>query len=919
MAEVPKFDAKADRRGVPEVDVRTGGADAWLELAQASSSFTRKIGDMADRAAASKGELAGQEVNRNFGLPSPDLSDPAIPVKEVRDDRQPSNGRPPRGVRNNNPGNIEFGDYAKSKGAIGSDGRFAQFSSPEAGIAAMRDLLGIYQNRHGLKTVREMIGRWAPAGENDTKAYAVRVASRMGIKPDEQFDFNDQRLAQSMVGAMIEVENGYLPYGTGAPTVTASAVPPLQVSPAAGGPPATTPSQEPPATIQPLILTRGTSIREQAFDRAALGMAADRLDVQAFQNLEAIALKYPDQPEQALEAIEAYAASVRSQVKQPELVTRFDNIVGRHRLAIVREASQKSEAKRKDDREAAFLDNWTTRRTALVRLARRLPDGGDGDQAVALELTEMEGLLGTAGGDLTPAQRVALKRELAQDVGTARVMAGFERIKDPKTRRAYAQSFEEAWTKGEGKTLGIEPDTFEAIRRDMQQQITRDQVEQEKLARETGTKVEQLINRLGKGYAVPPEERAAIKGAVEASGDPVLAQNYKFFDALATWQTGARLARPETLTATIAAEEARMNRDGATAQDIDALDAMKKLRDTIAEGVDKDMLGLAERMNLTAVPALNPENFTKSLTARKATAETIAAHYGREPQYFKQGEVEALTRAFAVNPDQLIGFAVSLRESMGERTPVALKQLSKQAPMIAHAAGIAFATKNDRLLRETAEAMKRKAVDGYKPVKLPEAQKDLAIAGILGPALSRLPETQAAALETADMLFDLRVQASGVDPASEEARAIYEGALNDALGREGSGGGVQDVNGVETLLPPGRTGADVEGALNSLVESDVARLPPIAPVTGYPVTAAQLRNAKLVATSLGTYWVALGNPRSDNPRYLARPDGEMWTLTIEDLLALTKGRALLDDDAERLINSPVIGLGSTPMPITEAP
>lgn len=917
MATIPVFEGQARRRGIPEVDVRTGAGDAWLSLAQASSSFARQIGDMADAAAAKEGELLGQELNKNFSLPSPDLTDPptgqqaAVPP---RDDRAPSKvvaakapgGRQPRGVRNNNPGNIEYGDYAKSKGAIGSDGRFARFASPEAGIAAMRDLLGVYQNKHGLKTVEQMIGRWAPASENDTKAYAARVASRMGIKPGDEFDFSNPQLAQTMVGAMIEVENGYQPYGTGAPTVAASAAPPLQVSPAAGGP---------PATIQPLILTRGTSIREQAFDRAALGMAADRLDVQAFQNLEAIALKYPDQPEEALEAIDAYAASVKSQVKQPELVTRFDNIVGRHRLAIVREAAQKSEVKRKDDREAAFLDNWTTRRTALVRLARRLPDGGDGDQAVALELQEMEGLLGTAGGDLTPAQRVALKRELAQDVGTARVMAGFERIKDPKTRRAYAQSFEEAWTKGDGKTLGIEPDTFEAIRRDMQQQITRDEVEADKLARETGTRVEQLINRLGKGYAVPPEERAAIKGAVEASGDATLAQNYKFFDALATWQTGARLARPEALTATIAAEEARINREGATTHDIDALDAMKKLRDTIAEGVDKDMLGLAERMNLTAVPPLDPANFTGSLIARKATAETVAAHYGRAPQYFKAGEIEALTRAFAANPDQLIGFAVSVREAMGDKSPEALGQLSKQAPMIAHAAGIAFATKTDRLLRETAEAMKRKAVEGYKPVKFPDAQKGLLVSDTLGPALSRLPATRAAAIETADMLFDLRMQAAGVDPAGEEAKAIYQGALDDALGREGDGGGVQDVNGVETVLPPGRTAAGVEGALNSLVESDIAKLPPIAPVTGYPVTAAQLRNAKLIATELGTYWVALGNPSSDNPRYLARPDGAMWTLKLDDLFKLTAGRALSDDLGADLSNPPLtFGLGWSTMP-----
>ncbi|HEY1144711.1 MAG TPA: hypothetical protein VGE84_00040, partial [Allosphingosinicella sp.] len=392
------------------------------------------------------------------------------------------------------------------------------------------------------------------------------------------------------------------------------------------------------------------------------------------------------------------------------------------------------------------------------------------------------------------------------------------------------------------------------------------------------------------GYAVPPDERAALKGAVEATADPALAQNFKFFEALANWQTTARLARPETLTATIAAEEARMNREGATSQDIDALDAMKKLRDTIADGVDKDMLGLAERMNLTNVPGLDPQNFTASLVSRKAVAETIATHYGREPQYFKAGEIEALTRAFAVNPDQLVGFAVSVREAMGDKTPDALKQISKQAPLIAHTAGIAFATKDDRLLRETAEAMKRKAVEGYKPVKLPDAARDVLISSTLGPALSRLPETQAAALATADMLFDLRAQGAGADPASEEAKTIYEASLNDALGAEGETGGVQTVNGTETLVPPGLTGQGIDAALNALTDADLKALPPIGTPTGVPVRADDLRNARLVAIGLGQYWVALGDPQSANPRYAQTPSGDFWVLDAEQLMKIAGGR-----------------------------
>ena len=54
----------------------------------------------------------------------------------------------PRGIRNNNPGNIEYGDWARRHGATGSDGRFAIFESPEQGIAAMVALQEVYENQH---------------------------------------------------------------------------------------------------------------------------------------------------------------------------------------------------------------------------------------------------------------------------------------------------------------------------------------------------------------------------------------------------------------------------------------------------------------------------------------------------------------------------------------------------------------------------------------------------------------------------------------------------------------------------------------------------------------------------------------------------------------------------------------------------
>lgn len=92
----------------------------------------------------------------------------------------------PRGIRNNNPGNIKYGDFAYRNGATGRDsGGFAIFPTMEAGVAAQRALLGNYLAR-GDDTVRKVIAKYAPASENDTASYIAQVAKKLNVSPDQK-------------------------------------------------------------------------------------------------------------------------------------------------------------------------------------------------------------------------------------------------------------------------------------------------------------------------------------------------------------------------------------------------------------------------------------------------------------------------------------------------------------------------------------------------------------------------------------------------------------------------------------------------------------------------------------------------------------------------------------------------------------
>lgn len=67
-----------------------------------------------------------------------------------------------RNWRNHNPGNIEYGAFAKSHGSVGTDGRFAIFPNYEAGRSAKKDLLFGSGSKYKSLTATEAIDRWAP-------------------------------------------------------------------------------------------------------------------------------------------------------------------------------------------------------------------------------------------------------------------------------------------------------------------------------------------------------------------------------------------------------------------------------------------------------------------------------------------------------------------------------------------------------------------------------------------------------------------------------------------------------------------------------------------------------------------------------------------------------------------------------------
>ena len=129
-----------------------------------------------------------------------------------------------RGVRNNNPGNIDYNPRNQWQGQLVPDPaiekRFARFDTAENGIRALAKLVLAYRGKdgqpgiggQGIDTVREVISRWAPGVENDTESYIKAVAVGVGAQPNQPIDIRNFRTLIALTTGIIKHENGVVPY-----------------------------------------------------------------------------------------------------------------------------------------------------------------------------------------------------------------------------------------------------------------------------------------------------------------------------------------------------------------------------------------------------------------------------------------------------------------------------------------------------------------------------------------------------------------------------------------------------------------------------------------------------------------------------------------------------------------------------------
>ena len=117
----------------------------------------------------------------------------------------------PRGIRNNNPGNLVY-TAINWQGKIpfaqnqDENKRFEQFTEMKYGIRAMmRDIIN--DIKKGKNTITSFIHEYAPKFENNTGNYITVVSKLSGIGVNEDIELTEKNII-GLCKAMVIMENG---------------------------------------------------------------------------------------------------------------------------------------------------------------------------------------------------------------------------------------------------------------------------------------------------------------------------------------------------------------------------------------------------------------------------------------------------------------------------------------------------------------------------------------------------------------------------------------------------------------------------------------------------------------------------------------------------------------------------------------
>lgn len=360
----------------------------------------------------------------------------------------------------------------------------------------------------------------------------------------------------------------------------------------------------------------------------------------------------------------------------------------------------------------------------------------------------------------------------------------------------------------------------------------------------------------------------------------------------------------------------------------DAIKRFEALHNNAKEGMKKDLLSWAEKVGVQEVPETNWGD-PASIIQRVTDAKAIAEHFGTDPQFFKEGDKKLLTdKLKAGGPEMLAGLKI-LYQGFGPTGNMekAMAQLGKLAPEVAMAGWMMNAGHNLGTIDDLAAGIQRqrmREMGDKKTAEIKHTDSRKVFIDTYGQAFSRMPGTEGAIIESANAIYEARGARKGwTDPKPDEYKKILAEVVGQTVDDKGATfGGIQTVGGMfdksitdsgigysnSIVLPmnvrntwsigaPFGTGGGnsykqlVDSIrIDDLVRQDRASSGP-ATGDGKPLGIDSVRRATPVTIGPGQYWLATGDPNSDDPKFIKHgTTGNNYVLDLSALEGTLKSR-----------------------------
>ncbi|WP_414462960.1 hypothetical protein [Hyphomicrobium sp. DY-1] len=634
------------------------------------------------------------------------------------------------------------------------------------------------------------------------------------------------------------------------------------------------------------------TLRGDAFDKAGLDVAETRIKQQLDNSFDTA---YAQNSGNAIELNKALNGQQMAIIANapPELRPKLELAAQGKRLAFSRQQVRQKIAEANSAAAGAFeteLADQTKRihqiaySSGLDKTADDVLAGQVSLYADALKRRDPSGQL-----YVTPEKAADEVRKINQTVATARISGAFDRLPTLDAKLKFIEGLQQDYAAGKGIAGTYDLDEFDKVQKGLMADYRSAKTLQ--AAQIAGVKedVTAVSKMAEKGFAPAPDQMASLKTRVQAAADPKLAQTLAVAEDTAQFVNVARRATPAELDQANDQLREKLNTEGATPTAVARLDLGVKLADNMRKEIKTDPLGWADRVGLVKVPPIDfsdPDKAQASIRARLATAETIGDFYGQPAKYLRPDEKQALATVMAKGGSQALAVATTVAATAGDRADKIMGELSDSAPvmaglgaLVAQSGGTPTPAAIDAF--DALAARQDRTEKGGKPLpptvlpKTPEIQQ--AVVDVAGTALSADPRNEAAAINAANLVYEMRAARAHLTAFDPD---VYKQALSEVLGERSIdgvkyGGVVKQSRGwfaptSDVVIPPNVRQDSWQDTIDALSPSVLDRAGIGQPVTtsGKAIDFDRFRNGTLVQIGNGQYMVSLGDP--------TKPGQEQW-------------------------------------------